>query len=1181
MRTAVASRITMHAVRVRGTKLLHTQMLGLFALLLAGGYAVAQAPAAAPSPPPVGQNFGPYNDVFLDGGMGVLRPLSPENVLLQAGKPFSMAGWINPARIKHGRVVIASIGSASESECRCLVLENGMPGLFVGPRNGVVSGTALLPGQWQAVAATYDGSLVHLYVNGREVGSGQLSSSEVTPSLQLAPATRGVLSTQHFGGSLAKFALVDHALSAQEVEQRFAVQPAFELIAFTHVSVGWRWQERQWIGMQAPQDPWTLPKANAAPGKPVAQPVATGRRALTPADVGNAWTLTDWRMIPAPQLAVGTDGTKLSQPGFDDAQWYLATVPGTVLTTLVNRGVYPDPAYGLNNMAIPESLARQQYWYRTSFEVPASESGRQLSLTFKGINYAAVVWLNGVRVGDIRGAFIRGQFDVTRLLHLGSRNALAVNILPPPHPGIPQEESIIAGPGENGGSLAIDGPTFVATEGWDWIPGVRDRNVGIWQDVELTASGSILIGDPQILTRLPLPRTDEADVSINVPVVSQFHEAHAARIKASFEGVAVGQDVTLSPGASTVSFDPAHFPQLVVHAPRLWWPNGYGAANLYHLTLTVHDGAGVSDSRSLRFGMRQFNYEISLFDAAGELRRVNLDLTQATLHGERVVDVSHEGIKESPLGFAASLTLVGEKSSAVTPGAHASITPHLVLIVNGVPIAARGGNWGMDDFMKRIGRDRLEPYFKLHKEANLNIIRNWMGQNTEDVFYDLADEYGMLVLNDFWDSTQGFQVEVQDPQLFLSNARDVILRYRNHPSIVAWLGRNEGVPQPIINEGLADLASENDGTRYYNGSSNLINLAGSGPYAYRPLAEYYTRWGQGFAVEIGAPGLSTLESLNASIPESDRWPLSDTLAYHDWHFGGNGNVKPFMDALAARFGAATSLSDFERKAQMMNYEIYRGLFEGFYSGLWTRNSARLLWMTQPAWPSNTWSIYSSDYDTPGAFYGVKKANEPIHPILNLPDFRLAVVNVTQSASGPLQLRSRILSLDNQLLATRSDPIDAAANDVTWLPAIDVAKFTADGRMVLVELLLSDAEGKVVSRNLYWQGRNDASYQQLNDLAVQPVMIHAVGAAQGSERVVTVTLDNQGSQAALNTKLTLLDDKGERILPALYSDNYVSLLPGELREVVIRYTAQSNIRDANVAVRGWNVRPTAARVSSAH
>jgi hypothetical protein len=189
------------------------QVLGLAALMMAGGVAVAQAPPGPQGPPPaVGENFGPYNDVFLDGGMGVVRPLSPDNILLKAGQPFSIAGWINPARIKQGRVVIASIGRAADSEWRCVVLENGVPGLFVGPGKGIVSGATLMPGQWQAVAATYDGNVVHLYVNGRDAGAAQLSTSDATPSLQLAPATRGVLSSQHFGGSLAEFALVDHAL---------------------------------------------------------------------------------------------------------------------------------------------------------------------------------------------------------------------------------------------------------------------------------------------------------------------------------------------------------------------------------------------------------------------------------------------------------------------------------------------------------------------------------------------------------------------------------------------------------------------------------------------------------------------------------------------------------------------------------------------------------------------------------------------------------------------------------------------------------------------------------------------------------------------------------------------------------------------------------------------------------
>ena len=146
----------------------------------------------------------------------------------------------------------------------------------------------------------------------------------------------------------------------------------------------------------------------------------------------------------------------------------------------------------------------------------------------------------------------------------------------------------------------------------------------------------------------------------------------------------------------------------------------------------------------------------------------------------------------------------------------------------------------MDDARKRVSRERLEPYFRLNRDAHLDIIRNWVGQSTEDTFYDLADEYGMLVWNDFWESTQNYNIEAQDPDLFLKNAADVISRYRNHPSILVWCGRNEGVPQPILNEGLIHLIATLDGTRYYFPSSNQVNLQGSGPYSYQDPKLYYT-----------------------------------------------------------------------------------------------------------------------------------------------------------------------------------------------------------------------------------------------------------------------------------------------------------------------------------------------------
>jgi hypothetical protein len=434
--------------------------------------------------------------------------------------------------------------------------------------------------------------------------------------------------------------------------------PVFDLLTLTPLGVGWPVQIKAWIGLTAPQDPWTLPHGHTPASTPVALPVHE-LPALSPLS-DQSWKLGAWRMAAASSVdAAGADGASISRAGFVDTSWYAATVPGTVLTTLIDRGVYPDPDYGLNNLAIPESLARQDYWYRAQFVAPAEMTDKRLTLVFDGINYAAEVWLNGARLGDIRGAFIRGVFDVTLELLPGRANALAVRIHPPPHPGIPSEESIAFGPGENGGSMAIDGPTFIDTEGWDWIPGIRDRDSGLWQDVRLEASGAVRILDANVITQLPLPRTDRAALTLIVPLDNAGSTAREITLEAAIEGIRLHKDVSLPPGQSEIRLDPHEFPQLALSHPRLWWPNGYGEPALYTLELRVREAGGqgaapagsggrISATKTLRFGVREITYELSLFDHEGRLRRVEIDPTLAGMRGEQLVDVRHSAIKQVP-----------------------------------------------------------------------------------------------------------------------------------------------------------------------------------------------------------------------------------------------------------------------------------------------------------------------------------------------------------------------------------------------------------------------------------------------------------------------------------------------------------------------------------------------------
>ena len=1125
------------------------------------------AEAATPATP-----VGPFNAVFLAGGVGIVHALAADAPMLQPGGAWSMSGWLRVDRSANAPLVVSSLGASAADRCRCLIVDRGRLQLRVGPDALLRSAADLGTGAWHFVAATYDGQAARLYLDGTEQAALAAATSGAEPILHLAPEdSADPAGDRHFGGALAQFVLMPQLLTPADIRRAADTRPDFALVQFHAVGVGWPWQEHAWRGLQEPQPAWTLPHSRASAPAPVSRPPPV-EPALT-ARRDHTWAIGAWRLLPAP--AIAETPARLSSPGFDGGTWYRAVVPGTVLTTLVANGIYPDPDFGLNNLAIPESLSRQDYWYRTEFHAPTELSGRRLTLTFKGINYCAEVWLNGSRLGTIRGAFVRGVFDVSALVRAGGENALAVRVSPPPHPGIPHEQSVAAGPGENGGNLAIDGPTFIATEGWDWIPAIRDRNTGLWQDVELAASGAVRLLDPQVVTRLPLPRTDRADLDVRVPIDNGATAPVRVTIEARIGDIRVRKEAVLGPGTSVVHFGVDEFPQLSIANPRLWWPNGYGAPELYDLGLVALADGTPSDERNVRFGIREITYELSLFSADGRLRRVEVDPAAAS--HEPLIDVRHEAIKRTATGWAESLSAAGERSAAVRVVPDVRLTPYLVIRVNGVPIAARGGSWGMDDSRKRSGREHLEPFFRLHRLAHLNIIRNWLGQNTEDVFYDLADENGLLVLNDFWASTQDFQVEPQDPQLFLENAADVIRRYRNHPSIAVWFGRNEGVPQPILNEGLADLVATLDGTRYYTGSSNSINLQGSGPYNWRPPEQYFTELARGFSVEVGTPSLASLESLRAWIPEPDRWPPGDTYAYHDWHFGGNGDTATFMQALERGLGAASGLEDFERKAQLMNYVAHRAIFEGFQAHLWTRNSGRLLWMTHPSWPSNTWQIYTSDYDTPAAYYAVAKACEPLHAQLDLPDFAPAVVNTSREARRNLRLRSRVLSLDGRVLLERTDRLDAAANDVATLAPLALRPWFASEGVVLVQLALTDAHGQLESSNVYWPSDSDAGQRRLGSLPQVGLTVTAVARDGNGESVVDIELRNGGAVPALMAKLTLLDAGGNRVLPVYLSDNYVTVMPRESVRIAARCPSPGSAC-TRLAVRGWNVRAATVPIS---
>ena len=825
-----------------------------------------------------------------------------------------------------------------------------------------------------------------------------------------------------------------------------------------------------------------------------------------PIIVSAGWQLQD--VAKAPQ-----SGAEVSAPEFSTTGWYTATVPGTVLTTLVNNHVYPEPLYGENNRPenIPESLARTSYWYRTVIDIPKGWAGERIWLNFEGINYSSSVWVNGAQVGTTRGAFMRGIFDITANVKPGKQAVVAVLVAPQPHPGDPHEHTLRAGTGKNGGITAIDGPTFLSTIGWDWIPAIRDRDTGIWQKVFLSATGPVLVKDPLVTTDLPLPKTDSTDIGVQATVENVSDKPVKGVLKGSIEEIAFERPVELAPHSKQiVDFDQKNTPALHVEHPRLWWPNGYGAQDLYKLHLSFEMEGNLSDAQDVDFGVRKITYAV--------------------------------------------------------PG-----TDTLTISVNGVPIFIRGGNWGLDEALKRIPRERLEAEIRMHKLANLNLIRNWVGQSTSEDFYELCDKYGILLWDEFFQPNPADGPNPTDIETYVANVREKILRFRNHPSIAVWCARNEGFPPKEIDAELRKLMAELEPTRRYQPSStDGAGVRSHGPYFWRTPREYYRVTDDFFKTETGSVSVPTLESIHGMMPQKDWETITDDWAEHDMAKGAQRGDQ-YPGVLAARYGKIANLADFVRKAQLMNYEAFRAMYEGRNAQMFHPTTAVITWMSHPAQPSFVWQLYHYDLEPNSSLFAVRSAGEMVHIQFNEADGELQVINNLPQPLTDAVARVSIYLLDGTLASQYDTKVTAEPSSVTNLGEVKFPPRISSTHFLKLEL--RDAKGELVSSNFYWRG--EPGYPDLltdlNELPKVTLEAKVERSISGGKQMVTVTLHNPTNSVALMAHLQLRDGSGERVLPVYYSDNYVSLVPNESKTITIEAAQQDSMdKGATVVVDGWNV-----------
>jgi hypothetical protein len=972
--------------------------------------------------------------------------------------------------------------------------------------------------------------------------------------------------------------------------------------------------------------------------------------ALTVAGDGTVPIESGW-VLTMDDFAPSQDGAALSGPSVNTDSWVPATVPGTVLASLVEQGHFPDPVAGMNNMVIPEALSRHAWWYRRTFAVPSgvdTSAGRFVWLEFDGVNNQADVWLNGKSVGTLSHPFGRAAFDVTGALRKSGDQALAVKISPIPFPGSPGDK----GPAgqsfvDAGGGIFANSPTLVAASGWDWMPAVRDRVSGIWDHVRLRSTGAAVLGDARIDTVLPkLPDLGSAELTITVPVRNASGSSQQVTVTAAFDNVKVSSTVTVAAGQSTdVKFDPTAYPQLKLTNPKLWWPNGYGDPNLHALQLTATVGGRTSDKRSVNFGIRKISYDyqlpitvknsradqtvdfpvqqaryvrlqghkratsygislwtLSVINSAAPTTDLALNKTATSSSVDDPGRQPGNAVDGDPntrwasaweddqyiqvdLGsaqtfdrlqltweyaYAATFTIqVSNDGSTWTDAKAVDNSPvPMTIFVNGVKVFIRGGSWGWDELLRRMPADKMDSVVAMHRDMNFTLIRNWIGCSYREELFAAADRNGILVWNEFWD---GFSADPANHDIFLAQAKDVVLRFRHHPCMVVFFGCNEGTPPDSIDAPLRDIVTGNTDLMYQSNSAGGV-ISGDGPYHWLDPKQYFTGDAtggkHGFWSEIGIPTVSVVESMRNLVgPGDPGWPVGPAWYLHDWSTQGNQQPQSYQAAIDARLAPSSGLEEFCRKAQFVNYESMRAIFEAWNALLWNDARGVLLWMSHPAWHSTVWQTYDYDLDVNGSYYGSRKGCEAHHVQANLATWQVSAVNHTPTAVSGATVTAQLYDLAGSALgAAQSQQVDIASSSVT--SAFTVAFGDSLPALHLLRLKMTDSKGNLLSENTYWRYRADTDMRALNQVAATSVSV----SLRQSGNAYSAVVRNTGKTVAAMVRLSLRESNGkDRVLPTLYGDNYFWLLPGESRTVTV--SPRKSVSGPRLLVEGYNVPAT--------
>jgi exo-1,4-beta-D-glucosaminidase len=856
----------------------------------------------------------------------------------------------------------------------------------------------------------------------------------------------------------------------------------------------------------------------------------SGAAAAAVLPLAEGWTLQSSAKVKDP-------GPAIASPAYKPDGWYPVTVPSTVVAALVKNEVYPDPYVGMNIRNYPgmdypigknfskypmpaNSPFAVPWWYRKQFTIPAAWKGQAVWLHFAGINYRANIWVNGQQIAreeEAAGALRTYEFNITDHVKPGSQNVVAVQVWTPK---------------EN--DLAI---TFV-----DWNPAPPDKSMGLWREVYLSSSGPAAVRYPAVIADVNEPANDSALLTVTALVQNATSKPVTARLRGRIDKISFEQQVPLAPNEKKdVTFEPAQFSQLKMSRPRLWWPAQMGEPHLYDLSLRVDVNGRLSHEVKTKVGIREIKSEL------------NADKKR-------------------------------------------------VFTINGKKILIRGGGWS-SDMLLTYDPKRIEDQLRYVRDMGLNTVRQ-EGKLEPDHFFDLTDRMGILVMTgwcccDHWEKWDKWKPE--DHVVAEKSLRSQIYRLRGRASPVMWMNGSDFPPPEPVERMYLRVEQElrwpnpvvSSATAKPTPVSGESGVKMTGPYEWIPpqyWMEDQKRGGAyGFNSETSpGPAPPPIESLRLMFPPDKLWPQNEVW---DFHSGGDvfTDIKKFTNALNARYGTASNVEDFAAKSQIMAYEGIRAMFEA-YSRNKYRSTGVIQWMLNNAWPGLIWHLYDWYLRPGGGYFGAKIALEPLHPLYGYDDRAIWVVNSKYQDEKGLKLTAKVLNLDLTEKFSQTATLDAPADSSQKV--ITLPQLTGLSPTYLVHLTLEDAAGRKVGSNLYWLPTKPdvldwdksewyvtptKSFADLTALAALPkVKLNTKfrTARRGTEVITTVNLENPSKSLAFFVRLKATKGAGgEEILPVLWQDNYLSLLPGEKRTVSATFRAQDlDMAWPAVEVSGLNVSP---------